>query len=142
MTTDGTTHVQPMVIALPISDRPRSYRFYAEGLGLQALGEPAEDGVPEPLQLQLNDGLRLMLVPRDGFGWVVGGRAVATPGTVECLLSIPAATPAVVDALLAQARQAGAEIVSEPQQLMWGYTGTFADPDGHLWTVLAEGGAW
>lgn len=136
--TTNPTRFQPLVIALPISDRRRSYRFYADGLGLQAVGELAEDGLPEPLQLQLNDGVRLMLVPRDGFGWVVGGRAVATADTVECLLSIPVATPADVDVLLARARQAAAEIVSEPQQLPWGYTGTFADPDGHLWTVLAE----
>jgi predicted lactoylglutathione lyase len=142
MTTHNPTRFQPVVIALPIHDRRRSYRFYAEGLGLQAVGELAEDGIPEPLQLQLNDGVRLMLPPREGFGWVVGGRQVATAGTVECLLSISAATPAGVDAILAQARQAGAEIVSEPEQLPWGYTGTFADPDGHLWTVLADGGAW
>ena len=31
----------------------------------------------------------------------------------------------------------GARIVTESQQQPWGYTGTFADPDGHLWEVTA-----
>jgi predicted lactoylglutathione lyase len=36
-----------------------------------------------------------------------------------------------------RARAAGARIVSEPEQKPWGYTATFADPDHHLWEVIA-----
>ena len=57
----------PVVVSLPIADRRTSYRFYRDGLGLDAPGEPAEDGVPEPLQFTVNDGLRIMLVPAGGF---------------------------------------------------------------------------
>ncbi len=38
----------------------------------------------------------------------------------------------------ASPRGRSAEIVTEPAQQPWGYTGTFADPDGHLWMVTAE----
>ncbi|MEU9510421.1 VOC family protein [Micromonospora sp. NPDC048170] len=128
----------PVVVALPIADRPTSYRFYSEGLGLEAVGEPAEDGIPEPLQFTLNAGLRVMLVPTGGFGWVIGGHEVAQPGQSECVVSLPATTAAEVDELVGRARAAGAEVVVEPGPQPWGYTGTFADPDGHLWTVLAD----
>ncbi|MEU4772632.1 VOC family protein [Micromonospora sp. NPDC023644] len=128
----------PVVVALPIADRPTSYRFFSAGLGLDAVGEPADDGVPEPLQYALNDGLRVMLVPTGGFGWAIGGREVAPRGQSECVVNLPAATPAEVDELVGRARAAGAEVVVEPGPQPWGYTGTFADPDGHLWTVLAE----
>ena len=44
------------------------------------MGELADDGVPEPLQLVLNDGLRLMLIPTGGFGWITEDHEVAAPG--------------------------------------------------------------
>ena len=128
----------PVILALPIADRPRAHQFYTEGLGLTAVGELADDGVPEPLQIVLNDGLRLMLIPAGGFGWTVAGRAVAEAGTAECQLSVVFAGPAEVDAFVELARKAGAEVVSEPQQQPWGYVGNFADPDGHLWMAMAD----
>lgn len=127
----------PIVIALPIADRPAACRFYEAALDLPAVGEPADDGVPEPLQFDLREGLRLMLVPRGGFGWAVGGREVAEPGRHECLLSLPADDPASVDAVVARAERAGATVVTAPGPQPWGYCGLFADPDGHLWQVIA-----
>lgn len=120
---------------LPIADRRTSLTFYREGLGLDAIGEPAEDGVPEPLQFALNDGVRLMLVPTGGFGWIIGDHDVAGRGQSECVVSLAAVTEAGVDALVKRAQQAGAEIVTEPGQQPWGYAGAFADPDGHVWMV-------
>ena len=129
---------QPIVISLPTADRPRAYAFYQEALGLEAVGEPAEDGVPEPLQFVVNDGVRLMLVPHGGFGWALEGRDLVEPGTQECLLGVSLSSAAEVDALIERASAAGAEVVSTPTQHEWGYTGTFADPDGHMWSVLAQ----
>jgi len=44
---------------------------------------------------------------------------------------------AEVDALLAQAEQAGATLTGRPHDRPWGiYSGYFRDPDGHLWEVL------
>jgi len=79
-----------------------------------------------------------MLIPTGGFGWVVSGRDVAAPGTVECLLSITLGSPEEVDALLARAAEAGGEIAAGPEPQPWGYSATFADPDGHLWQVVAS----
>jgi uncharacterized protein len=127
-----------VVVSLPIADRRTSFAFYREALGLDAIGEPADDGAPEPLQFALNDGVRLMLVPTGGFGWVIGDREVAPRGQSECVLSLGADTEAGVDELVERAQRAGAEIVTEPGRQPWGYTGAFADPDGHVWMVTSE----
>jgi uncharacterized glyoxalase superfamily protein PhnB len=44
---------------------------------------------------------------------------------------------AEVDAVMAQAKQAGAVIVKPAQDTFWGgYAGYFQDPDRHLWEVV------
>jgi len=128
----------PIVVALPIADRQTSFRFYRDGLGFDPIGELAEDGVPEPLQFALHDGVRIMLIPTGGFGWIIGDHEVAPPGRSECVLSLAAPTPSGVGDVVARARRAGAEIVTEPGQQPWGYTGAFADPDGHIWMVTSD----
>lgn len=126
-----------MIISLPTDDRRRAFAFYREALGLEAIGELADDGVPEPLQFELGPGVNLMLVPRGGFGWVIGENAVAEPGTSECLLSRSLPSDPAVDELVERAVRAGATLVSAPGEQPWGYVGTFADPDGHLWMIEA-----
>lgn len=126
-----------VTLSLPIADRRASYAFYGAGLGLDAVGELADDGVPEPLQLELNDGVRLMLIPTGGFGWVTAGRDPAGPGQVECLISHDPGSPQGVDEFVERARVAGAEVVTEPGPQPWGYAATFADPDGHLWMITS-----
>jgi catechol 2,3-dioxygenase-like lactoylglutathione lyase family enzyme len=43
-----------------------------------------------------------------------------------------------VDEVLAEAEQAGASIVKQPEHTVWGgYSGYFADPEGYLWEVAA-----
>lgn len=126
-----------VVVSLSIADRRTSFAFYRDALGLVAIGEPAEDGVPEPLQFALGDGVRLMLVPTGGFGWVIGGREVAPRGQSECVLSMGADSDLQVDEMVERAEQAGAEIVTAPGQQPWGYAAAFADPDGHVWMVTS-----
>ena len=124
-----------MIISLPIEDRQRSYAFYQEAFGFEPIGELAEDGVPEPLQFALAEGVNLMLIPTGGFGWVLGDQPAAPQGTSECILSIPADSAAALDALAARAIAAGAKEVTPPTKHPWGYTATLTDPDGHLWML-------
>lgn len=126
-----------MIIALPTADRVVAHAFYRDGLGMEPFGDPAEDGVPEPLRFRLGHDLSLMLIPTGGFGWVTGGRPTADRGTSECLLSLPADGPAEVDALVAKAVAAGAEVVMPPARQPWGYTAAITDPDGHVWQITA-----
>jgi uncharacterized protein len=129
--------ISPFLLCLPTADRVRAHTFYREALGLEAVGELADDGVPEPLVFVVNDATSLMLIPTGGFGWVAGDNAVAEPGTSECVLGITADRDAEVDAIVERARAAGATVSAEPGPRPWGYAATFSDPDGHLWTVTA-----
>jgi predicted lactoylglutathione lyase len=79
-----------------------------------------------------------MYIPTGGFGWVTAGRPTAVRGTAECLVSLQVSATAEVDDLLARAASAGADIASPAQQKQWGYTGTFTDPDGHLWEAIVS----
>lgn len=124
-----------MIIALPIADRRVSHAFYRDGLGMTAFGGPADDGVPEPLQFRLSTDVTLMLIPTGGFGWVIGGRPIAARGSSECFLTLPVESVSDVNALVAQAVGAGAEVVMEPARQPWGYTAAIADPDGHVWQI-------
>ncbi|GAB3159574.1 hypothetical protein GCM10027290_64620 [Micromonospora sonneratiae] len=128
----------PVVLSLPIADRGASYRFYRDGLGLEPVGEVAGDGYPEPLQFALNEGVRIMLIPTGGFGWVIGDHKVAAPGQSECVVSVDASDREAVVEFIERARRAGGRVLSEPEQQPWGFVGTFADPDGHLWMVNTE----
>ncbi|GAA1573642.1 hypothetical protein GCM10009804_32880 [Kribbella hippodromi] len=125
-----------MIISLPIADRPRSYAFYQEALGLKPVGDELhEDGLPEPLQFALGEGVNLMLIPTGGFGWVLGDQPAAPPGQSECILSLHVDSTDAVDALAAKAVAAGAVQVTAPTRKPWAYLATFTDPDGHLWMV-------
>lgn len=122
-------------VCLPIKSRLVSHAFYT-ALGFAAVGDELEaDGLPEPLQFEVSVGLRVMLIPSGGFGWVIGDRKRAARGTHECLIVVGLATNAAVDKLMRLARDAGAEIVLEAGKKQWGYVGAFTDPDGHMWQV-------
>ncbi len=128
----NSTSPQRVTISLPIADRVRSRDFYRDGLGLDVVGPLADDGVPEPLQFMLDQNVSLMLVPTDGFGFVIG-RAVADRGASECLLSMSFDTSADVDEAVERAVAAGAEVATPAADQPWGYSAVFTDPDGHAW---------
>lgn len=125
----------PFLISLPTADRKTAFEFYGAGMGFRPEGEPDENGIPEPLQFALNGMARVMLVPTVGFDWITGDRQPAPAGVSECMLLLPTDSDQEVDATIERARQAGAEIVTEPNKQRWGYAGAFADPDGHMWMI-------
>jgi predicted lactoylglutathione lyase len=128
-----------VVASLPVADRPTSSRFYRAFLDRVPPGEPDEDGEPEPLQFDLADGVRLMLIPRGGFGWVIGeDHKVAERGTAEVIFSRQASSQSDVDALAEVAAGAGGSVVVPPGERQWGYVAVVADPDGHLWQIMAS----
>ncbi|CAM3120167.1 VOC family protein [Prescottella defluvii] len=126
-------------VSLPIADRMTSMLFYRDAFGFEPVGEPAEDGVPEPLMFRIDERTLLVLVPAGGFGWVLGdGRALAPAGTSECLLGLEVATEQEVADLVQRTRDAGGEVLAEPERKPWGYVALCGDPDGHVWQVGVE----
>ncbi len=127
--------VRETIISLPVQERRRAHDFYVGALGLETVGEPGEDGLPEPLQFRLGDGVNLMLIPSKGFGWVLGDQPAAENGHSECIINLAVEEDRDVDALIGAAEAAGAEVKLPPESKPWGYTGSFTDPDGHFWAV-------
>jgi uncharacterized protein len=117
------------VVTLGVADLERSRRFYEEGLGWRRGNDH-----DEVVFFQIG-GAVLALYPRhllaedtklanDGQGF---GGITLTYCTRAC---------EEVDAVLAQAATAGARILKPAQNAFWGgYSGYFADPDGHAWEV-------
>ncbi len=62
---------QSVVIALPVADRGMSYDFYRQALGLEAVGELDESGIPEPSP-------QALVIPRGSSRGDIG-RAFAGP---------------------------------------------------------------
>jgi len=61
----------------------------------------------------------------------------AVRSSTEVSLGYNVNSAAEVDAAMALARKAGANIVKPAGKTFWGgYAGYFADPDGHLWEVV------
>ena len=135
-----TTTLAPsaIIIGLPIADRPATMAFYSRAFGWQPLGEPDQDGVPEPLQYQLDERTRLMFIPTGGFGWVLSGRDLAPAGTSECLLGLTVPERQDVVQTIKAMEAAGGKVLSEPGQQAWGFTGVATDLDGHAWQILTD----
>lgn len=129
-------HAHLTMITLAVEDLERAVRFYRDGLGLPTdgiVGTEFEHGAVAFFELA--GGLALALWPRASLAHETGSVA-GTPGTTDFALAHNVTTIEEVDALLAQAQAAGAQIVRPGAPAFWGgYTGWFRDPDGHLWEI-------
>lgn len=128
------------LITLGVGDLARARSFY-EALGWRTRADPGDDVVffqAGAVVVALWDRARLAEDSgvRDDGGW--GGVTLAHN----------VRSPAEVDAVIAEARRAGARIARPGAATFWGgYSGVFVDPDGHPWeiahnphwTITAEG---
>ena len=125
------------VITLGVDDLERSLRFYRDGLGLSTegiVGSEFENGAVAFFDLQA--GLKLAIWPRKSIS-LDTGLPLGSPSVTECTLGHNVSSRAEVDAMMEQAKQAGAVIVKAAQDTFWGgYAGYFQDPDQHLWEIV------
>lgn len=99
------------VLTLAVDDLERAVHFYRDGLGLPTqgiIGAEFEHGAVAFFDLQ--HGLKLALWPRNSLAHDTG-LARGTPSSTECSLGHNVASKQDVDAVMEQARQAGARIV-------------------------------
>lgn len=118
------------MVTLGVADLARARRFYEHGLGWKASSISNDEIVffqagalivalygREALAADAN-----LPLPADGFGGIALAHNVRAQEDV--------------DALLAEAERAGARLLKPAQKADWGgYSGCFADPDGHVWEV-------
>lgn len=117
------------LVTLGVEDMLRARRFY-EALGFQASSASqdsvtffAAGGVVLGLygRQSLADDARIMN-SKSGFSGITLAHNVGSE--------------AEVDTVIAEAVNAGAHLLKPGQKVFWGgYSGYFADPDGHLWEV-------
>ena len=119
------------LITLGVADVSRARAFY------EALGWRMDGGVDD-------DTDHVAFFQAGGMVVALWGRdRLAADSTVEdtggwggVTLAYNVSSPAEVDAVLEEARSAGATIGREGAGTSWGgYSGVFIDPDGHPWEV-------
>lgn len=124
------------LITLGVDDLEKAVRFYRDGLGWPTegiVGREFEHGAVAFFDLQA--GLKLALWPRRSIAHDSGLPLTAASAT-ELTLGHNVASKAEVDAVLRQARDAGAVVVKPAHDTFWGgYAAYFQDPDRHLWEV-------
>ncbi len=129
------------VITLGVTDLERARRFY-EALGWKTGADPGEDVV-------FFQAGEMVIAIWDRARLAEDSAVEDTPGWGGVTLAVNLGSREEVDAVIEEARTAGAQIGREPAETFWGgYTAIFIDPDGHPWevahnphwTVTADGG--
>jgi catechol 2,3-dioxygenase-like lactoylglutathione lyase family enzyme len=118
------------IVTLGVSDLDRAISFYRDGLGWPL----SKASVGNFAVFNLATGTALALYPREllaidanlkdgqGFGGITLAQNVEDKETVDRVLS--------------EAEKAGGSILKTACKAEWGgYSGYFADPDGHPWEV-------
>jgi len=125
------------VITLGVDDLETSLKFYRDGLGLPTdgiVGKEFEHGAVAFFDLQ--SGVKLAIFARNDLAHDAKVPA-STPSPTEFSLGHNVASKQEVDAVMEQAKRAGAKIIKPAEDTFWGgYAGYFQDPDGHLWEVV------
>ena len=126
------------IISLFVTDLKRSFKFYAEGLGFPTSRHPDKDNW---IGFKLN-GICLCLYPYKEMKSEKLDREINTEKAFgnELMPTIGLAYNTrekhEVQEVLDLAEKSGGTIEKAPEETFWGgYSGYFADPDGHLWEV-------
>jgi catechol 2,3-dioxygenase-like lactoylglutathione lyase family enzyme len=119
------------LITLGVADLAAARAFYAR------LGWVAHSGTEAVSFYQLH-GCLLGLFGRAALA-TDQGRPEAELGVGAVTLAQNFATEAEVDTAFATAVAAGATVLKPPEKVFWGgYSGYWADPDGHVWEVATN----
>jgi catechol 2,3-dioxygenase-like lactoylglutathione lyase family enzyme len=122
------------LVTLGVEDVPRAREFYRR-LGFVAAG-PGSDSVT----FFSAGGVVLALFGRKDLA-KDATVSDSRPGFSGVALAHNVRSEPEVEAVLKEAAAAGGRIVKPAQRAFWGgYSGYFADPDGHLWEVAHNPG--
>jgi catechol 2,3-dioxygenase-like lactoylglutathione lyase family enzyme len=116
------------LVTLGVADLDRSRRFY------EALGWRRSNKEAEVVFFQAG-GMVLALWSREELAADAHVPAAGS-GFPGIALAYNTRTRDEVDTVLGEAKAAGGQILKPAEDAFWGgYTGYFADPDGHIWEV-------
>ena len=118
---------------LAVDDASKAIEFYKDAFGAEEfIRMPGPGGTIAHAELQIGDS-KLML--SDPFPQSSVRPPSERGGTTASIFMYVED----VDALFDQAQQAGAEVVSELEDMFWGDRfGTLSDPFGHVWSIATH----
>lgn len=123
-------------VTLAVQDLDRTRAFYLDGLGWEA----ALDVPGDVLMIQVGEHVVLSFWVEEHFVVEVG-EVRRGAGVAPITIAHNVETPEEVDAILALAREVGADPVHAAEEREWGgYTGYFGDPDGYRWEIATNPG--
>ena len=117
------------LVSLGVRDLDLALRFYRDGLGWRPWSGSGGDFA----LFVLKGGVGLALYPRHLLAADAGVADTEGFGGVTIAQNVEKREE--VDALLAKAVAVGGVLLRPASEKPWGYTGYFADPDGHPWEV-------
>ena len=118
------------IVTLGVKSIERSRKFYESGLGFKVSSASQDDVV-----FLHTNGTILALYPWATLAEDARVNAMGE-GFRGVTLAHNVAEKSEVGKVLTQAKEAGAKVLKEAQDVFWGgHSGYFADPDGHLWEV-------
>lgn len=117
------------LVSLGVKDLEAALRFYRDGLGWTLSAASTGDFA----LFTLTGGIGLALYPRHLLAEEAGVADAGGFGGVTFAHNVTLRQQ--VDELLAAAVAAGGTLISPAVDRPWGYTGYFADPDGHPWEI-------
>ncbi|HWL90532.1 MAG TPA: VOC family protein [Actinomycetota bacterium] len=125
-----SVHARISIVTLGVDDVARSKAFY-EALGWEVAGAVGD----EICWFKTADSY-LGLFDRESLARDAGLRSEPTAEFGGITLAVNVESEAAVDAAFQTAEGAGARILKPAEHSDWGgYSGYFADPDGHPWEV-------
>ena len=117
------------IVTLGVANVATATAFY------ERLGFCRSSASNESITFLKTNGTVLALFRRDALAQDAGVENGAS-GFSGITLAHNLASEAEVDAAFAHAVASGATAVKQPHKVFWGgYSGYFADPDGHLWEL-------
>ena len=121
------------IVTLGVAELERAARFYRDGLGWAPAVETGD------FMLFDLGGVALALYPRDLLAEDAGAKPGRGFGGVTLAQNVRSREE--VDRVIAGAVAAGATLLRQASEKEWGgYSGYFADPDGHPWEIAHHPG--
>lgn len=120
------------LITLGVADLEQAQKFYADW------GWSPHPGPEESIFFYQMNGAVLALFGKTDLA-ADQGRAEADLGTGAMTLAQNCRDDAETDEVFSAALKAGALCLKTPEKVFWGgYSGYFADPDGHVWEIATN----
>ena len=121
------------VVTLGVVDIATARAFY------ERLGFVASPAGNESVVFFDANGIVLALFGHDALAEDAHVTALPAPGYRGVSLAWNAVSEAEVDAILEIAQRAGARLLKPGHKVFWGgYSGYYADPDGHVWELAVN----